>query len=132
MLALLTAGISVIGVAQASVSAVSIFGSTTPTNVSDTDTNAVELGTKFNVLRAGTIDAIRFYKSKANTGQHVGNLWDSAGNKLASVTFANESTSGWQSANLSAPVLVQPGVTYVVSYHTNVGHYSGDQYYFAG
>ncbi|MGZ4693275.1 MAG: DUF4082 domain-containing protein [Acidimicrobiales bacterium] len=110
----------------------SIFGSTTPTNVSDTDTNAVELGTKFNVQRAGTIGAIRFYKSKANTGQHVGNLWDSAGNKLASVTFANESTSGWQSANLSAPVLVQPGVTYIVSYHTNVGHYSGDQYYFAG
>ena len=29
-------------------------------------------------------------------------------------------------------LLVRPDLTYVVSYHTNVGHYSGDQYYFAG
>ncbi len=48
------------------------------------------------------------------------------------MTFTNESASGWQTANLSSPVRVDPGTTYVVSYHTNVGHYSGDQYYFAG
>ena len=35
-------------------------------------------------------------------------------------------------ANLATPVRVDPDLTYVVSYHTNVGRYSGDQYYFAG
>jgi len=43
MLALLTATISVIGVAQATASTMNIFGSVTPANPSDTDPNAVEL-----------------------------------------------------------------------------------------
>jgi len=132
MLALLTGLVSVIGVAQAGTSAVTIFGSVTPTNTSDTDTNAVELGTKFNVQKAGYITAIRFYKSKANIGQHTGSLWNSSGQRLATVTFTNEKAYGWVSADLTNAVRVDPGSTYVVSYHTNVGHYAGDQYYFAG
>lgn len=132
MLALLTGLVSVVGVAQAGTSSVNIFGSVTPAHVSDSDTNPVELGTKFDVLRSGTITAIRFYKSKENIGQHVGNLWNGSGKLLATVKFTNEKASGWVSADLTTPVRVDPGNTYVVSYHTNVGRYSGDQYYFAG
>ena len=127
----MTATISVFGVAQAGVSAVNIFGSAAPKNVADTDTNPVELGTKFNVQRSGASSAIRFYKSKENIGQHVGNLWNGSGQLLATVKFSSERSSGWQTANLAQPA-GRPGVTYVVSYHTNVGRYSGDQYYFAG
>jgi hypothetical protein len=132
MLALLTGLVSVVGVAQAGTSSVNIFGSATPTNVADTDTQAVELGTKFKVQKVGWISSVRFYKSKQNIGTHTGTVWLSTGEKLGTVTFSNESASGWQTANLPVALLVRPDLTYVVSYHTNVGRYSGDQYYFAG
>src|SRR6185436_20510440 len=78
----------------------------------------------------GYITGVRFFKSAANTGAHVGNLWSNTGVQLASVTFAGESASGWQTATFSAPVAVEPDTTYVVSYHTNTGHYGlGDNYF---
>jgi hypothetical protein len=55
---------------------------------------------------------------------HIGSLWTTTGARLASVTFAAESASGWQQATFSMPVAVTAGTTYVVSYHTNVGRYS--------
>src|SRR5262245_55775212 len=85
---------------------------------------AVELGLKFSPQVDGFVTAIRFYKSAANTETHVGNLWSAAGTLLGSTTFANETTSGWQVAQLPTPVAVVAGTTYVVSYHTSVGHYS--------
>ncbi len=39
----------------------------------------VELGVKFYSEVGGAIKGIRFYKSSANTGTHVGNLWSSDG-----------------------------------------------------
>jgi WD40 repeat protein len=93
--------------------------------------SAVELGVKFQSDVAGTITGIRFYKGTGNTGTHVGNLWSSTGQLLASVTFSGESASGWQQANFSTPVSITAGTTYVASYHTTVGHYADDQSYFA-
>jgi hypothetical protein len=105
-------------------------GSTTPTNVDSGDPSAVEVGVKFRSDVAGPISGIRFYKSSANTGVHVGNLWSSTGTLLASATFTNETASGWQQVNFSTPVSIQANATYIASYHTNVGHYSEDDYYF--
>ena len=79
---------------------------------------------KFTADTNGHITAIRFYKAPANTGTHVGHLWSSSGTSLATVTFSGETASGWQQANLSTPVSVTAGTTYVVSYHTNAGHYA--------
>ena len=45
-------------------------------------------------------------------------------------TFTSETASGWQQVNLSSPVSITAGTTYVVSYHTN-GDYSADSNYFA-
>ncbi|MEI7592777.1 MAG: DUF4082 domain-containing protein [Actinomycetes bacterium] len=109
-----------------------IFGSDKPTNGSDTDNQSVEVGTRFTVVTSGTISAIRYWKSSANTGPHTGALWTNAGAKLASVTFVNETESGWQTANLSKAITVKAGLKYVVSYHTNVGHYAADAGYFDG
>jgi hypothetical protein len=67
---------------------------------------------------------VRFYKGTVNTGIHIGSLWTTAGTRLATVTFAGESASGWQQATFSTPVPVTAGTAYVVSYHTNVGRYS--------
>ncbi|MCW2225810.1 VCBS repeat-containing protein [Bradyrhizobium japonicum] len=106
-------------------------GSATPAVVNTTDASAVELGLQFSSSVAGTVTGVRFYKSSQDTGVHTGELWSSTGTLLATVTFSNETSSGWESANFSNPVTITPGQTYVVSYHTNVGHYSNTQEYFA-
>jgi hypothetical protein len=96
----------------------------TPATVDSNDTNGVELGMKFNTDFAGQATGVRFYKATANTGTHVGSLWSAGGTRLAQVTFANETASGWQSATFATPVTLTPGTTYVVSYNAPNGHYS--------
>ena len=101
-----------------------------PSILADSDTAAVELGVKFQSSVDGVITALRFYKSSSNTGTHVGNLWTTGGALLASVTFANETASGWQEMALPTPVSITANTTYVASYHTNVGRYSANSAYF--
>jgi hypothetical protein len=103
-----------------------------PAILSDSDTNAVELGVKFQSNVDGYITGLRFYKAAANTGTHVGNLWTVGGTLLASVAFTNETASGWQEMALPTPVAITANTTYVASYHTTVGRYSADSAYFAG
>ena len=91
----------------------------------------LELGVQFRADSSGYITGIRFYKSAANIGVHVGNLWSSSGALLASATFTGETTSGWQQVNFLNPVAITANTVYVASYHTNVGHFSEDQNYFA-
>ena len=105
--------------------------STTPTQVDSGDASSVELGVKFRSDLNGFVDGLRFYKSAANTGTHVGSLWTSTGTLLAQGTFSNESASGWQQLSFASPVPVTANTTYVVSYHTTVGDYSDDGAYFA-
>ena len=107
----------------------SLFTGNTPATITQNDPNPVELGVKFQAATPGTITGIRFYKGPQNTGPHVADLWSATGNLLATATFTNETASGWQQVNLSTPVVVTAGTTYVVSYHTN-GFYSYDANYF--
>ena len=74
---------------------------------------------KFTFAVNGSITGIRFYKLANDTGPHTGSLWSSTGTQLATVTFTNESISGWQTATFSNPVDITKGTTYVASYHTN-------------
>ncbi len=96
------------------------------------DNSAVEVGVKFRSDLNGFITGVRFYKASTNTGTHVANLWTSSGTLLATATFTNETTSGWQQVNFTAPVAITANTVYVASYHTNSGHYSDDWDYFAG
>ena len=112
-------------------SACTIWPSTvTPTTPSNTDSSSVELGVKFTSEVNGQVTGIRFYKGSANTGTHIGNLWTSTGTKLASVTFTNESATGWQQATFSTPVAITAGTVYVASYLAPVGGYAADSGYF--
>jgi len=97
-----------------------------PANPADTDAVPTELGTKFRASVAGTITAIRFWKSTTNTGTHVGSLWTGGGTLLGRATFAGESASGWQEVALATPVAITANTTYLVSYHTDTGHYASD------
>ncbi|MGO6999756.1 DUF4082 domain-containing protein [Rhizobium leguminosarum] len=108
----------------------SLFGSATPAVVNTDDTSAVELGVKFQTSVAGTVTGIRFYKGSQDTGTHTGSLWSSTGTRLATLTFTNETASGWQIAYFTSPVALTAGQTYTASYHTNTGHYSTTADYF--
>lgn len=95
------------------------------------DGAAVELGVRFQADRPGDVLGVRFYKSPANIGRHVGNLWRADGTLLASTEFTAETESGWQQVNFAAPVRISKDERYVASYHTHAGHYSFDGGYFA-
>ncbi|MGR9080364.1 DUF4082 domain-containing protein [Rhizobium leguminosarum] len=109
----------------------SLFGPATPAVVNTNDTSAVELGVKFQTSVAGTVTGIRFYKGDLDTGTHTGSLWSSTGTRLATLTFTNETVSGWQTAYFTSPVSLTVGQTYTASYHTNSGHYSTTTGYFS-
>jgi len=106
---------------------VSLFDpSARPIVEADPDPNPTEVGVRFRTDVAGVVTAIRFYKSGANTGLHIGHLRDASGRLLASGAFVDEMDSGWQQLDLADPVAVTPGTTYVASYHTDAGHYADD------
>ena len=110
----------------------SIWGPTaTPAIAADPDASAVELGVKFTSDVNGLLAGIRFYKSATNTGTHTGTLWTGTGIQLATAVFGNETASGWQQVSFASPVLITANTVYVASYHTDIGHYAGDNNYFA-
>jgi hypothetical protein len=134
VLVLALVGLALAGPLASAASAASLWSSATvPSNAAATsDPNAVEVGVKFRPAVDGTITGLRFYKGSTNTGTHVGSLWTVGGIRLATVTFGDETASGWQEANLSEPVAVTAGTTYVASYHAPNGNYAFDSNYFAG
>lgn len=106
-------------------------GAATPAVAAAADASAVELGVRFRSELDGYITGVRFYKGGGNGGTHVGRLWTNAGQLLGSVTFVNETATGWQQANFATPIAIALGVTYVVSYHAPIGGYSVTSGYFA-
>lgn len=124
-------GVITLGWAQAATTTTSLWpNNPVPKVITDSDTQSVELGVKFRAQYAGEVQAIRFYKGAQNTGTHVGSLWDNTGKKLATVTFANETASGWQTATFAQPVAIAANTTYVASYFAPRGHYSVNENYF--
>ena len=78
--------------------------SATPASVGNNDGLPIDYGVKFRTDVDGSISGFRFYKSPGDNGTHTGHLWDTNGNLLASMTFTNETASGWQQVDLSSPV----------------------------
>jgi hypothetical protein len=109
----------------------SIWGNTTGGEPGVVDDSSLELGFKFRSSVAGLVMGIRFYKRVQQSGTHTGSLWTSTGTRLATGTFTNETTSGWQEMYFDQPVLIQPDVTYVASYYAPNGHYAFTTGYFS-
>ncbi len=95
-----------------------------PTVLDGNDPDAVTLGVRFAPIQDGVISAIRFYKGPGNTGSHTGTLWSVNGTALATGTFQNESTQGWQTLEFDPPIPVTANTDYVASYRAEAGHYS--------
>ncbi|MCY7276744.1 MAG: DUF4347 domain-containing protein, partial [Phormidesmis sp. CAN_BIN44] len=100
-----------------------LFTTQTPTQTNITDgagsAGDYELGMEFRGAKAGTIDAIRYYKAASETGTHTGKIWSSTGTLLTSVTFSNETASGWQQHTLATPLSIQANKNYVISVNAN-------------
>lgn len=124
------AAVSLAVVAPAPAGGTLFAANAAPATVTVIDNKSVELGMRFTVASNGTISGMRFYKGPQNTGTHTGTLWSPTGVALGSVTFTNETASGWQSASFTNPIAVQAGTSYVVSYHTTTGFYSVTSNYF--
>ncbi len=103
-----------------------------PAPVDDGDPLSVELGTRFRADSDGYITGVRFYKAAANTGTHTGSLWTTSGTLLGQATFANETASGWQQALFPNAIPITANTTYVISYHSPNGHYTGTDSFFVG
>ena len=88
------------------------------------DGSSVEVGTRFTADQSGAITGLRFYKSAANTGTHIGSLWTASGQLLAQVTFSGETASGWQTVLFPSSVAITAGTTYVAAYFDPNGHYA--------
>src|SRR5262249_14698379 len=102
-----------------------------PAIVDGGDPGAVELGVKFQADVAGTIIGIRFYKSAANTGTHLGNLWTTAGAKLGTGTFAGGTARRRRQITFGPPVAIQANRVYGASYCAPNGHSSATRDSFA-
>ena len=124
-----TAGSNVISITVSGAATIncpcSIFPATTiPTTPVQNDQQPIILGAKFRSTVNGYITGIRFYKDALNIGTHIGQLWNSSGNLLASATFINETESGWQQVNFGTPVAIAAGTTYLASYQSLAGNYT--------
>lgn len=109
-----------------------IWPSTAVPNITDAGAfSPLEIGVRFRADSNGYVLGVRYYKSSANTGTHVGNLWSSSGTLLASAIFTSETDSGWQQVNFSSPVAITANAIYVASYHLEAGHLAEDANYFA-
>ena len=89
-----------------------------------------ELGVRVIADVAGQVTALRFWKGNGDTGTHIGRLWTASGTLLASVTFVNETSSGWQQQSLATPLSIAANTEYVVSV-TNGGTYPATVGFFA-
>jgi Domain of unknown function (DUF4082)/Secretion system C-terminal sorting domain/Bacterial Ig domain len=115
-----------------------IFTTQTPVATTDNDypgatsIQGVEDGVKFTSTLAGFITGVRFYKTAGNSGTHIGELYSSAGVRLAQATFTNETTTGWQTVTFSSPVAITSNTTYTAAYFSSLGYYVEDNDYFLG
>ena len=101
----------------------------TPQNTAARDSDSVTLGLRFQSNVPGQVTGVRFFKGPGNNGTHIGQLWTSRGESLASVAFSNETSTGWQVARFASPVAIEADTTYVISYSVPVGHYAYNTYY---
>lgn len=100
----------------------SLFPTATPNEVTDGGPNATwEQGIEFSSLVDGQITGIRYWKAAEEpAGGHVGRIWNVATQtQLALATFTNETSEGWQTAQLQTPLQITAGVKYMVTYNVH-------------
>lgn len=126
ILALVVAGFvgAMVAGPPTAVASTSILPKTLRPELAVSGDSAVELGVRFTSGRSGTITALQFYRNSDQKTSYVGSLWSKTGARLATATFQKSSVTGWQTAELSKPVAVRQGQTFVASYLASNGDYA--------
>jgi hypothetical protein len=124
LLLALAAGLAMTAPARAATCPCTLFDASSAPAGTAAEDSPLEVGVRLQSDEDGYITALRFYKQANNTGTHVGHLWSSSGVQLAEATFTNETASGWQEVELTTPVPITAGETYVASYHSSAGRYA--------
>jgi lysophospholipase L1-like esterase len=95
----------------------------TPDSVSSS-TKATEVGVEFKAQKAATVTGVSFFKAGKNNATTVA-VWDPATNRrVATGIVKDTSATGWVDVQLSKPLTLTSGKTYVASYYTSKGNYS--------
>ncbi|HEX6046189.1 MAG TPA: M36 family metallopeptidase [Pyrinomonadaceae bacterium] len=98
----------------------SMFPNDTPVTNASGGGSTWEQGVEFSSSVSGKIVAIRYWKDAAEpSGGHVGRIWSSSGNLLATASFSDLTSSGWQKATLSTPLSITAGTRYKVTYNVH-------------
>lgn len=106
-----------------------LFGDRAPENaVEESDTRAVELGVAVRAGRAGTVEAIRFYRGAGSSGGYRARLWSAGGALLADLAVPDGPVPGWQEVALPDAVPVAAGASLVASYYVAAGRFARDPY----
>jgi len=82
----------------------------------------INLATSFYVTKPGChLVGVALWKLVGNTGTHIATLWDAqTSTNLGSVTFTNETPSGWQIAMFPTPISLSSAANYY--YRLSVSH----------
>jgi hypothetical protein len=116
-----------------------LFGSTIPANVQNSDTQQVNLATAFYITSGTTWTAtgIRFYLDPTSNAPLTGyqgylSSGDSAGalTLLSNVTFSGVTAGGWNTASFASPVALSVGTKYWVTVYFPGGCYSATAHVF--
>lgn len=109
----------------------SIWGYPTPAQPLVNDEEPITVGVRFFSSKAAYIQGIRFYRGGADTSTCVLKLYKSSNQELLdSVTYKNNTATGWVSANFASPRLISKDTVYVAAVYSPGGNYAANQNYF--
>lgn len=100
-----------------------------PAIAQDSDTEAVTLGLRFTADIDASLLALNVYVSGANAGAQSIAIWSGNGILIAEATTESVA-SGWQTIAFNAPVALEAGQDYVVSYCVPDGQYAASGNFF--
>ena len=103
----------------------SLYGSADPANY--VATSAIELGARLSTSQAGWVKTVKYFKYAGDDSSHSAHIWSADGTLLASQDFVDQSSSGWQSVVLDAPVFIEANQTFTISVYSNSFKW-GDRY----
>jgi hypothetical protein len=100
----------------------SVHTTQTPAEALGTGGVTYEVGNQISSSAAGRITKLKFHKAPGESSGHVIRLWSDTGTLLATATTANESASGWVTANLDGRAYID--ISANVRYRVTVATYN--------
>ncbi|WP_250034296.1 DUF4082 domain-containing protein [Paractinoplanes maris] len=98
----------------------SFFADDDTSEVQTTEEKApVEIGLRFSSTIDGTLAAVRFLRAHNDSSSHPVTVWSVRGGKKLASADSSATLTGWQEVPLSAPVAIEAGEQYVVSYQAD-------------